>query len=136
MIAVAGGWSSSCRTLAMASIAGLYGNFTSQEDGGGGRSIFVRGIRIGGDKKSENKKSGQSSGPQDPSHLQTAAKGNDEWVKRRFFIEDWINHSHNICLIWICMQLMWWEQSQMLIFKYPTICFASHPISSNVYWTC
>jgi len=51
----------------MASIAGLYGNFTSQEDGGGGRTIFLRGLQIPGDKKSENKKSSQASGPADPS---------------------------------------------------------------------
>ena len=67
-------------TLAMASIAGLYGNFTSQEDGGGGRTIFLRGLRIPvGDKKSDGKKSSQNPGPPtDAAHNQASRGGNDE----------------------------------------------------------
>ena len=66
----------------MASIAGLYGNFTSQEDGGGGRTIFLRGLRIPvGDKKSDGKKSSQNPGPPtDAAHNQASRGGNDEWV--------------------------------------------------------
>jgi hypothetical protein len=62
----------------MASIAGIYGNFTSQEDGGGGRTIFLRGLRIppAADKKSDSKKS-QTPGTAEFGHQQST-RGNDE----------------------------------------------------------
>ena len=67
---------------AMASIAGLYGNFTSQEDGGGGRTIFLRGLRIPvGDKKSD-KKNSQTPGCQPDA--QQGTRGNDEYERKLF----------------------------------------------------